>query len=1019
MLPALLTLILLQQGGGETTPPSGDTVGYWQQRVSYRIVARLDERAQVVHGLAELWYVNQSPDTLRELYVHQHLNAFRPGSRWSATDVREHRVRFQNLRDPEYAYERFTARPVVDGTPMDVTYPLSPDSTVARIPLPHRLAPGDSLEVRFAWDARAPARVYRRNGRRGRRYDYAQWYPKVAVYDCYGWETNPLVPAGELYGEFGTYDVTLELAEDQVVGASGIAVEGDPGWERAKRSGEVFLQRDAYGPIPPAASLGEPPLSAGYKRVRFVGHRIHHFAWTTSPDYRYEGMMYEGRVALHALYPPEEASRWGNGRALRHTADALHWLESIYGPYQYPMVMSARRLESGATEFPMMVMYGGLSRGLVLHEVGHIYSYGFLANNEWRSAWMDEGLTDFQTMWAQGVTRPERADAVVPGHFTGPADVPMPRRGYESRAVTPSQAESEEVEATRLNFLGRAQPLGIPAAQYHEFGLYNFSVYSVGATMYGALRDVMGDSAFRAFLKGYYARWQFKHVDALAMRKEAERAYGGDLGWFFDQWLSSTGVIDYAITGRETTHDGDGWRTRVRVERRDNWEHPVPVGVRTANGWTLARADRSLQSQVLEIHTAGEPVEVRVDPGRLTEDWNSRNDVDGGWSLLDSRRTGWAFDWPLLDQADSRRTLALVGPEIWYGDPGGVTGAVRMRSNYDGWQDRREIGLAFTSRVPDGDASWVGRRVQGWLTWEDPQLFGSRPMVGLRAGAWALDGIGALQLRQRWDRSPFVYAAGPSSSITAALTATLPYDAAWFDPERWNDEKVVDASVAWSWRSKERAWRAARLLGVGGVIAGGPDAPSGGSLFGRAEAEGKLAQPIGGERTTLYLRGYGVLSDRAPLQRAAGLSALDATDTFERDLLRPAGGVFAREGVHYVAVGDAGLRGFSPLLRVNRALSSNAELGWEALTAKRASWRPVVTLSGFVDGAWANVFGGDTDLFGDAGVGVSAHGRLFDRSYTVRADFPIWVSKPSIAVGGATGDDAIRFRWTWSFDSLW
>ena len=82
-------------------------MGYWQQHVHYRIVARLDEAATRLHSRGELVYVNNSPDTLREMYLQQYLNAFRPGSRWSAADEREGRVRFQRLQDPDYAFRVF------------------------------------------------------------------------------------------------------------------------------------------------------------------------------------------------------------------------------------------------------------------------------------------------------------------------------------------------------------------------------------------------------------------------------------------------------------------------------------------------------------------------------------------------------------------------------------------------------------------------------------------------------------------------------------------------------------------------------------------------------------------------------------------------------------------------------------------------------------------------------------------------------------------------------------------------
>ena len=118
-----------------TSPPSGDTTGYWQQRVHYQITATLDEVRKAVRASGRLTYVNQSPDTLRELYFHQHLNAFRPHSAWSAGDAREGRVRFQNLAEPEYGYERFTRAPLVNGTAVTPEYPGAPDSTVVRLAL--------------------------------------------------------------------------------------------------------------------------------------------------------------------------------------------------------------------------------------------------------------------------------------------------------------------------------------------------------------------------------------------------------------------------------------------------------------------------------------------------------------------------------------------------------------------------------------------------------------------------------------------------------------------------------------------------------------------------------------------------------------------------------------------------------------------------------------------------------------------------------------------------------------------
>src|SRR5258708_25753314 len=111
-------------------------------------------------------------------------------------------------------------------------YPFAPDSTVAHWALPQPLAPGDSLVVEIDWQAR-PSTLPRRQGRQGRRFDFAQWYPKDVVYDRYGSAAHPLYPAGEFYGEVPTLDAHLDPAAPQGLRATRVAVRGAPRAEPA------------------------------------------------------------------------------------------------------------------------------------------------------------------------------------------------------------------------------------------------------------------------------------------------------------------------------------------------------------------------------------------------------------------------------------------------------------------------------------------------------------------------------------------------------------------------------------------------------------------------------------------------------------------------------------------------------------------------------------------------------------------------------------------------------------------
>jgi hypothetical protein len=565
---------------------------YFQQGVDYRIEARLDEETDVLHGRARLVYTNRSPRALDTLFVHQHLNAFRPNSAWARRELQYGERRFTALGPADHAYERFTAV-TVDGAPVRPAYPGAPDSTVAALPLPRPLAPGATVTVVMDWDARLST-LPRRQGRRGRHYDFAQWYPRIAVYDRTGWAYQPLLPQGEFYGEFARYDVTLDLAADQVIGATAVAVEGDPGYqERVLGTG--------YPPPPAAEALGllAGAAESGRKRVRFYADSVHHFAWSADPAYIHDFVVRtiidentgtHSAPGIHVLYLPGDTA-WDERVAARRTWDALTWLEGMFGPYPWPQLTNVHRLEGGGTEFPMLIMNGSADEGLILHETTHQYLHGILANNEFREGWMDEGFTSFMSAWYREMQ----------------GDTAIWRRTMQG--------------LERLERTDSSEVVGQPGADFSSPRIYSAMTYTKASAVFRMLREYLGEATFRQVLRTFYARHRLTHVTGEDFQRVAEDVSRRDLDWFFDQWIRRTDKLDYGIASATTRQAGGRWRTRVEVVRTGAAWMPVTLRVGDVTR-TLESRDRR---QTVEIVTAARPAEAVLDPAWVLIDADRSN----------------------------------------------------------------------------------------------------------------------------------------------------------------------------------------------------------------------------------------------------------------------------------------------------------------------------------------------------------------------------------------------------------
>ncbi|MDE3157767.1 MAG: peptidase M1 [Acidobacteriota bacterium] len=138
---------------------------------------------------------------------------------------------------------------------------------------------------------------------------------------------------------------------------------------------------------------------------------------------------------------------------------------------------------------------------------------------------------------------------------------------------------------------------------------------SKGAAVMNMLRYVMGDDKFFRALKQYAQNFSWKSALTDDFRKIASEVSGQDLGYFFIQWIESSGApefkLDYTIYRTQK-----GFRVMGKIAQDlDTFRMPVVLKIETEGNPEEKKVDVVGTSSEFSVDTFGKPKNVVIDPG--------------------------------------------------------------------------------------------------------------------------------------------------------------------------------------------------------------------------------------------------------------------------------------------------------------------------------------------------------------------------------------------------------------------
>ncbi|MCG9879848.1 MAG: M1 family metallopeptidase [Bacteroidia bacterium] len=533
----LITLLLTQLNAQML--PKTSNQAKWQQKVDYQISVSLNTQNHTLNAFETIFYTNNSPNTLQEIFIHLWPNAYKNrNTAFAKQELEKGDLKFYFSQESEKGYIdslNFTSK----GKALKWNY--TSDIDIAIVKLNEPLRPGESIEISTPFFVKLP-KVFSRLGHEDSIYCITQWYPKPAVYDVNGWNPMPYLNQGEFYSEFGKFDVSISVPKNFLVAATGLVqAEEEKNW---------WLERSKN----PKA---EHPSANKTKTVRFIQDSVHDFAWFGSEKFTSANSsvtLNNGKIVETWLFgKPEKKNKAPEG--IEFINEGVKFYSDKVGnyPYSIAQVVITPLVAGAGMEYPTITNCGSNDKTTIVHELGHNWFYGIIASNEREYPWMDESINTYYE------ERNKRENAAKKKQ--------VERTGFLARLSNIDQSNFLYKYSARKNM---DQAGNLHSNEYTDNN-YGAIIYAKNPIALQYLESYLGTEKFDRMMQEYFEKWKFKHPLPKDFIDHVNQYSNEDLSWFFNDVLGSSKKFDYKISSVS--------KDKIKIKNKGSINGPFSISI--------------------------------------------------------------------------------------------------------------------------------------------------------------------------------------------------------------------------------------------------------------------------------------------------------------------------------------------------------------------------------------------------------------------------------------------------------